>query len=83
MEHILEKCSDLIQTINADKHYELMAQSFNSIRVILYMHFNTFDVHYATVACDYIYMITAAEHAIVNVLMLCCNYENESIKFAN
>ncbi|XP_014484962.1 PREDICTED: transcriptional protein SWT1 isoform X2 [Dinoponera quadriceps] len=31
VECILEKCSDLIQGINTDKHYELMVQSFNAI----------------------------------------------------
>ncbi|EFN86993.1 Uncharacterized protein C1orf26-like protein [Harpegnathos saltator] len=31
VEYVLEKCSDLIQAINTDKHYELMVQSFNAI----------------------------------------------------
>ncbi|KAM0732746.1 Transcriptional protein SWT1 [Formica fusca] len=31
VEHILEKCSDLVQTVNADKHYELMTQTFDAI----------------------------------------------------
>lgn len=38
VEYTLEKCSDLIQTINRDKHYDLMVQSFNAITVILYIH---------------------------------------------
>ncbi|KAL6442894.1 hypothetical protein ACFW04_002740 [Cataglyphis niger] len=31
MEYILEKCSDLIQAVNVDKHYELMTQTFDTI----------------------------------------------------
>lgn len=35
MEYILEKCSDLIQAVNSDKHYELMTQTFDAIMVML------------------------------------------------
>lgn len=35
MEYILEKCSDLIQAVNTDKHYELMTQTFDTIMVML------------------------------------------------
>lgn len=38
-EYIVEKCSDLIQTVNTGKHYEIMAQSFTSITVTLCIHF--------------------------------------------
>lgn len=31
VEHILEKCSDLVQAVNAEKHSELMSQTFNMI----------------------------------------------------
>ncbi|XP_032663477.1 transcriptional protein SWT1 isoform X2 [Odontomachus brunneus] len=34
VEYTLEKCSDLIQAINEDKHYDLMVQSFNAITEI-------------------------------------------------
>lgn len=35
VEHILEKCSDLIQAVNTDKHHKLMRQTFDAIMVIL------------------------------------------------
>lgn len=35
VEHILEKCSDLVQAVNTEKHSELMTQTFNTITVIL------------------------------------------------
>lgn len=35
VEHILEKCSDLVQAVNPDKHCELMTETFNAITVIL------------------------------------------------
>ncbi|XP_070164450.1 transcriptional protein SWT1 [Polyergus mexicanus] len=31
VEYILEKCSDLVQVVNADKYYELMTQTFDAI----------------------------------------------------
>ncbi|XP_012060914.1 PREDICTED: transcriptional protein SWT1 [Atta cephalotes] len=31
MEYIIEKCSDLVQMVNADKHYDLLTETFNAI----------------------------------------------------
>lgn len=37
VEHALEKCCDIIQAVNVNKHYDLMVQSFNAIMVIFYV----------------------------------------------
>lgn len=34
VEHILEKCSDLVQAVKADKHCQLMSQTFDAITVL-------------------------------------------------
>ncbi|XP_011053812.1 PREDICTED: transcriptional protein SWT1 [Acromyrmex echinatior] len=31
MEYIIEKCSDLVQMVNTDKHYDLLTETFNAI----------------------------------------------------
>lgn len=46
VEHILEKCSDLVQTVNADKHYELMTQTFEAIMVMLSIFAYIFVIHF-------------------------------------
>lgn len=40
VECIIEKCSDLVQMVNTDKHYDLLTETFNAITVTFFIYLN-------------------------------------------